>query len=264
MTGGVPQKIRAVTFDLWQTLILDRPELGEKRGRLRVDGAAAALRKAGFRFSEGHLWAAYRSCATLCNAIRAQERDISFSEQVELFIEQIRRGLARELPPEVVDEVAAVYDRAFLRFPPALDPDAPGVLAALKERGLALGLISNTGMTPGSTFRAYMGEAGILEPFDVLVFSNEARRAKPSMDIFRLALDALGAAPGASVHVGDDPTNDVAGAKAAGMRAIWIPRPEGSYGEFDRYGAPRAAKPDATVEGLAQVVEAVEALDGGP
>jgi len=259
-----PRAIKAVTFDLWQTLLLEDRDLGQRRAQLRIDGATEALRDAGHRFSQEHLWEAYRSCANACNAIRSRERDISFAEQVEIFIEQIRVGLSRELPQRAVKGIAEAYDQAFLRFPSPLHADAKATLAELKEKGYALGLISNTGMTPGATFRVYMERVGILSFFDTLVFSDEVRLAKPSEKVFHLALDALGVSPDMAVHVGDDRAKDVAGAKLAGLRAIWVPRPRESYHELDLVTPADGPPADVTVECLAEVVGALEELARHP
>jgi len=46
--------------------------------------------------------------------------------------------------------------------------------------------------------------------------------AKPDPAIFRLALEALRVAPEATIHVGDTPAADVAGALAAGVRPVLV------------------------------------------
>ncbi len=58
--------------------------------------------------------------------------------------------------------------------------------------------------------------------------------------------------PERAVHVGDDLLNDVAGAKRAGMRAIWIR-------ELDESEA--RVNPDVTGADLQGVVEALQTLD---
>lgn len=251
----------AVTFDLWQTLLLEDRELGLKRAQLRIDGAYEALRDAGWEFSTEHLWEAYRSCALACNATRAQGDDISFAEQIDIFIERIGPGLYGELSRETVQRIGVAYDRAFWGYPPSLHPQAAATLGRLKEMGYSLGLISNTGMTPGATFREYMEQLGILGYFDALVFSDEVRLAKPSQKIFRLTLEALEASTGRAVHVGDDRTNDVAGAKLAGLKAIWISSAGGP--EVDTVGAQSGSTADVTVSDLGEVVNAVKSLVSG-
>ncbi len=73
---------------------------------------------------------------------------------------------------------------------------------------------------------------------------------KPDPAIFAGALRLGGATAAATVFVGDSPVYDVAGAKAAGMRAIWVNR-TGVPWELGEPG------PDVTVERLAEVVGVV-------
>ncbi len=60
--------------------------------------------------------------------------------------------------------------------------------------------------------------------FDAIVISGETRVAKPDRAAFRLALDALALEPAEVWHIGDSLTKDVAGAKGAGLTAVWLNR----------------------------------------
>ena len=77
--------LTGVTFDLWQTLIVDKPELGRGRMKVRIDGTISALDEIGIRLSLEQVNEAYRRCSRACQKIRAQERDISFMEQIRVF-----------------------------------------------------------------------------------------------------------------------------------------------------------------------------------
>ena len=116
-----------------------------------------------------------------------------------------------------------------------------------------VGLISNTGMTPGYTFRRYMEQVGILEYFDVLAFSDELRLAKPSTEIFLHTARELGAQPQWVVHVGDHYLNDVVGAAKAGMKTIWIAASDEGAQEVD-------VRVDVRVRSLGEVSVAVGEL----
>jgi HAD superfamily hydrolase (TIGR01458 family) len=72
---------------------------------------------------------------------------------------------------------------------------------------------------------------------------------KPERAFFELALENLGLPPETVVMVGDDPELDVAGARAAGLRAILV--------ETGRYqpGAPSPTRPDLVLESVAQLPE---------
>ena len=188
--------ITAVTFDLWQTLLLDQREVGRIRTQTRLDDVGEILSRVGEAQDAAVVSQAYWDCARRCQEIREGLRDISFREQVELFVEGISPGLVSRLPEPVLQEIAAAYGDSFFIHPPRPHPDGVGVLREVKEMGLRIGLISNTGMTPGVSFRRFLEQHGMLEFFDVLTFSDEVRLAKPAAEIFLLTLRALDAEPG--------------------------------------------------------------------
>ena len=105
--------ITAVTFDLWQTLLLDNRELGSARAQVRLDGAQAALKKVGLEYDLDHIRDAYRSCYRHCRRIREQDLDLSFREQLEVFIENIGPGLVDRLEDETIQEILRAYADSF-------------------------------------------------------------------------------------------------------------------------------------------------------
>lgn len=102
-------------------------------------------------------------------------------------------------------------------------PDAVAVLTALRERGLAIGLLSNT-LWPVSWHHEFLARDGVLDLFDAMVFSCELPVAKPHPDAFRAVLDRLGApAPADCLFVGDRMFEDISGAQRVGMRTVALP-----------------------------------------
>ena len=250
--------ITAVTFDLWQTLLLDSPEVGRVRTQARLKGAQEALRKAGEPQSRAVIETAYQNCARRCQEIREGLTDISFQEQVALFVDGISPGLAARLPAAALREITVAYSDSFFEHPPRPHPAAVTALRQVKARGFRLGLISNTGMTPGVAFRRFMAQHGLLDYFDALTFSDEVKLAKPAPEIFLRTLRALDAVPGQAIHVGDHPITDVMGAGRCGLKTVWI---EGFY-ERAAFADP-AAQPDVSVADLGAAAAAVEQLAGG-
>lgn len=244
------RRITTVTFDLWQTLILDTPESSRPRARLRQDGTLAALRDEGYDFTREQVVEAYRRCYQICDEIRQTEGDVSFDEQIDLFLKSIDQDMAARLSPETWQRVARSYADSYLQHPPQIDEDAGPVLHMLKEQGFRLGLICNTGATPGATQRVFLQQAGLARYFATLTFSDEEGLSKPSTRIFHVTLERMGAAPHEAVHVGDHPRNDVEGAKRAGLAAIWLRRDD----------QVAVVPPDACVSALDQVPEAVARL----
>ncbi|PKB80869.1 MAG: hypothetical protein BZY88_07585 [SAR202 cluster bacterium Io17-Chloro-G9] len=252
-------QLTAVTFDLWQTLLLDNRELGRARAQVRLEGAQEALQQTGRDFDLEHIREAYRACYRRCRQIREDNIDISFREQVEIFINNIRGGLVDQLDEETIQEIVRAYADSFFVYPPVPHTDALEVLRQVKAQGLSIGLISNTGMTPGETFRKYLDQHGLMKFFDTLTFSDEVRLAKPSDEIFLLTLRSLGATPEETVHVGDHVLNDVVGAKRSGLKTVWI---TGFY-ENENPSDPDS-QPDVTVAGLGLVPQALVKLAGNP
>ena len=252
--------IRAVTFDLWQTLIVEDHEINKRRAQLRIDRIADTLGAASRPFPEEELWRAFSECIAECAHFRTQGLEVSFDGQIRIFLENLKPGLSDQLSCDHRRAVRDAYDLAFLDAALPADPNAAPLLQALKERGCPLGLISNTAMTSGATFRVHLTRLGVLHFFDTVVFSDEIGYAKPSGRVFRQALDALGASTEETVHVGDDRAADVGGALKAGLRAIWVARPPDSYDEPYAYQTPTDEEPHATVTSLNEVITALEQL----
>ena len=96
--------------------------------------------------------------------------------------------------------------------------DVLPVLAELRERGLKLGLVSNT----GRNLEEFVRHHGL--DVDAAVSSGMHGKTKPHPTIFQAALARLGVAPEAAVMVGDSIEDDIDGAKAVGMRAVLLDR----------------------------------------
>jgi putative hydrolase of the HAD superfamily len=100
-------------------------------------------------------------------------------------------------------------------------PDAVPVMAALRERGLRTGLLSNTHW-PRAQHEEWLARDGLLDLLDARVYTSDLEWVKPHADAFGALLDAVDVAPQRAVFVGDRLHDDVYGAKAAGMRAVWL------------------------------------------
>ena len=248
MTG-----IEAVTFDLWQTLLLDRPEWGQGRRSLRLDGTQQVLQEAGERFSREELEDAYQQGLRTCWSIKETGREPSFTERIHCFIDSIDEGLGGRLGEGRMRRIAEAYANSFYGYPLHPHEEAAAVLMQVKADKYRIGLISNTDMTPGVLFREYMERLDILKYFDVLTFSDEAGFPKPEKEIFEMTAAELGVDPAKTVHVGDHFINDIVGAQGVGMKAIWIRNDEGSAGSEN-------GRADAIIGDLGETIEAIRAL----
>lgn len=96
------------------------------------------------------------------------------------------------------------------------DPDAKVTIDELSAAGAALGVLSN-GWNPLQVVKAR--RAGFTGK---VLASADLGAQKPSPIVFRALAQQLGLEPGRCFYVGDDPKADIAGALAAGFRAVWI------------------------------------------
>jgi putative hydrolase of the HAD superfamily len=128
--------------------------------------------------------------------------------------------LARERghDPEVGRAVARAYaderDHTNVRFRPGASRGFEAVAADHR-----VGLVTNGGP---EMQRAKLAGLGLSDAFETVVFAGYDTPAKPAPDPFERALSDLGVAAGRAVHVGNSPSADVDGAKAAGLRAALL------------------------------------------
>ena len=100
--------------------------------------------------------------------------------------------------------------------------DALQAIDALATQGIRLGAISNW----DDRLLPLLERLELRRHFETVAVSCEVGFAKPSPEIFHHALRKLGLPPEATLHVGDSMTEDVEGARSAGMSAALIRRRE--------------------------------------
>lgn len=104
----------------------------------------------------------------------------------------------------------------------------PGRADLLRDLAAAhrLALLSN--FDDGATGRRILAEAGLLGAFEVVVISEEEGIRKPSRAIFERTCRRLRVEPGRCLYVGDTLVEDIEGATAAGLPALWVGESAGS------------------------------------
>lgn len=104
-----------------------------------------------------------------------------------------------------------------------LDPEALAVFAGLHERGIRIGVLSNT-TWPRDRHDEIFRRDGVHHLIHGSVYTSEIAWTKPHPQAFRAAMAAVGVAePGHCVFVGDRPFDDIYGARQVGMRAVLLP-----------------------------------------
>lgn len=97
-------------------------------------------------------------------------------------------------------------------------PSTPRVLSGLRERGLQLGVVSNS---DGRIF-SVLNRCGIADFFQVVIDSHDVGVEKPDPRIFQFALAKTKARPEQTVYVGDIYSIDVIGAERAGLQPVLL------------------------------------------
>ncbi len=207
--------IQAVLFDLDFTLAKPGPDLGPE-----------GYERLGRRFGLELNPALYKEARA--KAVEGLHKHPDFRHDEEIwvaFTERIIRGMGGDEASayECAVEMTRAWEQAH-NFD--LYEDALPVLADLRERGLKLGLVSNTGRDVDE----FLAHHSIR--IDVALSSRIHGKVKPHPTIFQAVLDRLGVEAEQAAMVGDSPEDDLEGARGLGMRAFLVDR-EGLFPEAD-------------------------------
>ncbi len=253
--------IKAIAFDLWETLITDTPALSGEQERLRLERMEAILAQRGFAATAEAIEQAYRRLWRRCHDLYwSADRDVPCRRQIDHFLE------ALELEPGSFGEQTLValedaYANAAIDVLPKLVTGADDVVRGLKSRGYCLGLISNTGRTPGSALREVLRLLGIGPAIDAMVFSNEHGHCKPVPSIFEELRAGLNVKFEEIVFVGDNLYVDVHGAQRCGMRAVHFDPPVRGTAIAPPFEHDLTIVPDAIIRYLRELPSVIDALN---
>lgn len=95
-------------------------------------------------------------------------------------------------------------------------------------------------------------KTGIDHWFDLSLNSMTVGKQKSEPDIYRQVQQSTAIDAAQMVHIGDDPVQDIVGAKSAGARAIWLNRDK-------RQWQPATCEPDAQISSLLQLPDLLDA-----
>lgn len=206
-------KVRAVTFDYWNTLIAETDAPVELRKALW----AAVLADAGSAVSSETLTEAFKQgWAEFDRRWRRNEQS-----SAELVASHAVDHLGVEVAPKVRADLVEAYREASRSVPRELLPDVGVTFERLKAAGVGIGVVCDVGTVDSHQLRAWLADHGVLDLIDHCSFSDEVGVFKPDPRIFRHALSGLGGvSPEEAAHVGDLRRTDVVGARRVGMTAV--------------------------------------------
>ncbi len=214
--------LKAVTFDLWDTLVDDDSDEPTRKARgLRTKAEERPYlvwetlnRHRIISIEEVNL--AYRVTDA---AFMKVWKGHSFTWTVEERLSVMLKGLGRTLPDEDFQGVANAIGQMEVDIPPDTIAGAKEALEDLAGR-YKLSIVSDTIVTPGTGLRRMLEKHGLKQYFTGFAFSDEVGHSKPHRSMFDSAARQLGVELNEMVHVGDRDHNDVKGPQALGMKAV--------------------------------------------
>ena len=217
--------VKGVTFDVWETMLFEKGGEGEQRNLTRCRNLSQALNRLGVEASFEQVTVAFDKTVAMLLRTWKENKDLTHVDQLRAIVKFASRNTAK-LKKEWLRELSDAYVSPIYRIPPYLNPDVPAVLESLRGEK-KIGIVCNTGITPGFALKEFLSKQGIAAFFDAMIFSDEVGIRKPEPEIFRLAARKLGVKPSEAVHIGDNVKCDVWGAKLAGFKAIHLSGMEG-------------------------------------
>ncbi len=194
--------IRAITFDFWRTLFFASSKSKERKA-LRVRRLSALL-----GLPEEAIVPAFKHVSNEFMRVHIMEqRTPPPADAVPMLCAQ----LGVPVPADKSGALLVAITDTFDDHPPDSIPGALEAVRAAAQR-VPVGLISDTGLTPGTRLRALLEREGFAPHFKSYSFSDEVGVAKPQAAMFHHAAHGLGVAPHELLHIGDLEPTDVAGA----------------------------------------------------
>jgi putative hydrolase of the HAD superfamily len=219
-------KIKAVLFDLYETLVTERGLDVPRAGKL---GPAFAIPTERFR----PVWKAQRK--------RIVRGELTFRDA--LF--EIGAQLNVPIDPATVDRVCEERLRAKRKVMRRVDPELAAMTRALGERGMRLAVVSNCMEEDVAAWQ----ESALAPHFSAVLFSHMIRIAKPDPAIYLEAIRRLGTRPAETLFVGDAAVDEIVGARNAGLHAAcatWFLLADASHPGLT--GVPLVSTPNELLE----------------
>ncbi|MFX1234664.1 MAG: HAD family hydrolase [Promethearchaeota archaeon] len=234
--------IKAITFDLWNTLFENK-----SFSKIRLDFLENFLQKKNYDYNFKTIKDSYE------NSFKFLDYKESGFDFHHIYIEERISSMVNKLKLQISDAEKKIIkknlEEAMLKDPPLLKKSVKRTLEILSEN-YKIGLISNTGITPGYVIIDIFQKYDILRYFQVTIFSDEIGYYKPHSLLFEYALKKLQSKPEHAVHIGDLLHTDVKGAKSYGMRAIW-------FNDTNQVKAPEI-QPDYEVKEMLEIVDIIK------
>ena len=206
--------IKVITIDFWNT-IFDSSN-GLNRNNYRKTALVNEIGKFGIKLTDEMFDAALKSSWGFFNELWKNHFKTPAPHETAVFFWNYLK-----LPdsPESVDNITRCFAESILAYPPAVIDGVKDAIIRL-SMDFKLGIVSDTGFSPGSVLRKLFEKEEIIQYFSAFSFSDETGVSKPHPIAYTTILDFLHTAPEEALHIGDIEDTDIRGAKNLGMKAI--------------------------------------------
>ena len=215
--------IRAVTFDLWDTVIIDESD-EPKRAEMGLLPKPEQRRQLVWEFLNKQAPVSKEMVDLAYDVTDAAFSQVWYGQNVTWAVPErlsvLLKGLKCELPDNDMAELIRLHEDMELEVQPDL---AEGIVDAIRElsKTYKLAVISDTLFSPGRVLRRLLADNNILDCFSSFAFSDEVGCAKPAPKAFHAVSKDLGIDLSEVVHIGDRERKDVDGAHNVGAKAIY-------------------------------------------
>ena len=190
---------RGVIFDLFHTLTARESEWSERPATCDLLGVDRRAWDRAMR--ESTHW-----------------RDTGQEREPLAILRRLVNQVDATIPEERIREVLGQRTQRFLDCFQRIPRENLAMLARLRASGLRLGLVSNADAMDVAAFRT----SALVGLFDAELFSCEVGCAKPEARIYRMCLETLGLPAEDCIFIGDGGSDELAGAKAVGLRTVFV------------------------------------------
>ena len=207
-----------ISFDLWLTLIKSKPNYKSKRNLLFKDF---------FELEQDieTVSQKVRYYDVVCNSINEKTGKNINTEEIYLLILSSLGFDMNKMNRKMLEEFYEESEKIFFDNEPVfINNDTYQIFNHIKNEGISMNILSNTGFIKGRTLRLFLDKNNLGGFFDFQIYSDECNFSKPNFDIFNVVYDKLKnkhkILKSEVLHIGDNLIADCEGAKAFGFSTL--------------------------------------------
>lgn len=217
------QGIKGIYFDFGYVIGYPKPNIERKNLYLNWDGIKGIIENAELskylNAEVGLKELEYFFSKQIYNVfIEHESTDLIDPQSYNLLLKELHTLFNCQINEEFVDNILEhINTMKYLE----IYPNVSSILEGLKNKGYCLSMISNM-MLPGKLLLQKLTENNISHYFNTITISSDIGFIKPRKEIFLKTLERDSLKPDEVIFVGDTYSQDIMGAKSAGMKTVWL------------------------------------------